>query len=208
MVAGVPAQHLGGTRHVQASLLGGAPARAAGRARAERGRGSPATPPRSCSCATPASCRPPDVDPEAVTSLRAGLRARREVRATLRNQRPDGTGWWNEMHLVPIRDADDVVTHWIATQDDVTDRIEAERQVAYLAHHDTGDRLLVAIAHRLRDHVRIGDLLVRQGGDEFLLVLAGLPGPLRPPRGPAGRPPTSSAPSCARRSTWTGPPDP
>lgn len=169
----------------------------------------------------------PDTDPEAVTSLRTGLRAGREVRATLRNRRPDGTGWWNEMNLVPIRDGDDVITHWVATQNDVTDRIDAERQVAYLAQHDaltglanrrsltehlpaeigragrtgttvallyldldgfkhvndtqghdTGDRLLVAIAQRLRDHVRIGDLLVRQGGDEFLLVLAGLPGPL------------------------------
>ena len=170
----------------------------------------------------------PDADPEAVAALRAGLRAGREVRATLRNQRPDGSRWWNEMNLVPIRDRDDVVTHWVGTQNDVTDRIEAERQVAYLAHHDaltglanrrhltehlpaeigragrtgtsiallyldldgfksvndthgheTGDQLLVAIAGRLREHVRIGDLLVRQGGDEFLLVLSGLPGALQ-----------------------------
>ena len=167
----------------------------------------------------------PDADRGAVDALRAGLRAGREVRATLHNQRPDGTRWWNEMNLVPIRAADDQVTHWIGTQHDVTDRIDAERQVAYLAHHDAltglanrrsltehlpaeigragrtgttvallyldldgfkdvndthghdiGDQLLVAIAQRLREHVRIGDLLVRQGGDEFLLVLSGLPG--------------------------------
>ena len=169
----------------------------------------------------------PDADPAAVDALRAGLRAGREVRATLRNQRPDGTRWWNEMNLVPIRNGDDQITHWVGTQQDVTDRIDAERQVAYLAHHDAltglanrrsltehlpaeigragrtgttvallyldldgfkhvndthghdvGDQLLVAIAQRLREHVRIGDLLVRQGGDEFLLVLSGLPGPL------------------------------
>jgi len=132
------------------------------------------------------------------------------------------------MNLVPIRDGHDVITHWIGTQNDVTDRIDAERQVAYLAYHDaltglanrrsltehlpaeigragrtgstvallyldldgfkhvndtyghdTGDQLLVAIAQRLREHVRIGDLLVRQGGDEFLLVLSGLPGPFQ-----------------------------
>ena len=170
----------------------------------------------------------PDTDPEAVTALHVGLRAGREVRATLRNERPDGSRWWNEMNLVPIRDVHDVITHWIGTQNDVTDRIDAERQVAYLAFHDaltglanrrsltehlpaeigragrtgttiallyldldgfkhvndthghdTGDQLLVAIAQRLREHVRIGDLLVRQGGDEFLLVLSGLPGPLQ-----------------------------
>ena len=168
----------------------------------------------------------PDTDPDTITTLRAGLRAGREVRATLRNQRPDGSRWWNELNLVPIRDRHEVVTHWVCVQHDVTDRIEAEHQVAFLAYHDAltglanrryldehlpaeigragrtgttvallyldldgfkqvndtyghdiGDRLLVAIAQRLREHVRVGDVVVRQGGDEFLLVLAGLPGP-------------------------------
>ena len=37
--------------------------------------------------------------------------------------------------------------------------------------HGAGDELLVAVAHRLRSHVRPGDVVARLGGDEFAVLL-------------------------------------
>ncbi len=45
------------------------------------------------------------------------------------------------------------------------------------AGHDTGDRLLMAVAARLRGVVRDGDTLARLGGDEFTLLLEDVEGP-------------------------------
>ena len=42
--------------------------------------------------------------------------------------------------------------------------------------HATGDRLLAAVAKRLRSVLRDSDLLARQGGDEFIVLLADMSG--------------------------------
>lgn len=41
--------------------------------------------------------------------------------------------------------------------------------------HSTGDALLQAVSHRLRQQVRASDLLCRQGGDEFVLMMSEAP---------------------------------
>jgi diguanylate cyclase (GGDEF)-like protein len=40
--------------------------------------------------------------------------------------------------------------------------------------HATGDRVLVQLAHLLRENSRAGDVLVRHGGEEFVVILPGM----------------------------------
>jgi PAS domain S-box-containing protein len=48
--------------------------------------------------------------------------------AVLRNFRKDGTPFWNELYMSPVRDASGAVTHFIGVQNDVTRRVEAEER--------------------------------------------------------------------------------
>jgi diguanylate cyclase (GGDEF)-like protein/PAS domain S-box-containing protein len=69
----------------------------------------------------------PDTDPAAVTRMRAAVDAGRESREVLLNHRSDGTTWWNECHLAPVVDEHGDVVQYIGVQQDVTERVEAQR---------------------------------------------------------------------------------
>lgn len=43
--------------------------------------------------------------------------------------------------------------------------------------HEAGDRVLIEVAHRVRQHLRAADLVARLGGDEFVVVAGSLSGP-------------------------------
>jgi diguanylate cyclase (GGDEF)-like protein/PAS domain S-box-containing protein len=54
--------------------------------------------------------------------------------------------------------------------------IDGFKEVNDIHGHETGDQLLITLAHRLRDALREGDTLARLGGDEFVAVLTDLGG--------------------------------
>jgi diguanylate cyclase (GGDEF)-like protein len=49
------------------------------------------------------------------------------------------------------------------------------KQVNDLHGHAAGDQVLVALAHILRENTRAGDVLTRHGGEEFVVMLPGMP---------------------------------
>jgi PAS domain S-box-containing protein len=63
----------------------------------------------------------PDLD-----VLRAALREGRECRVVLRNYKKDGTLFWNELTVSPVRDEEGRLKNFIGVQNDVTGRVRAE----------------------------------------------------------------------------------
>lgn len=57
------------------------------------------------------------------------------------------------------------------------------KQVNDTYGHDAGDALLQAVAALLGDHVRSGDIVARHGGEEFFMMLPGIPLPPLEQRG-------------------------
>jgi diguanylate cyclase (GGDEF)-like protein/PAS domain S-box-containing protein len=142
-----------------------------------------------------------------------------------RMTRKDGGTIWVEDSWVVVEDEHAAGRAFQGVVFDITERKLAEREIAFLAHHDkltglpnraffeetlelaisrarrhghgiavldldldnfklvndslghrAGDQLLVQLAERLRETTRDTDLVARQGGDEFLMLLSDLEG--------------------------------
>lgn len=115
---------------------------------------------------------------QALAEIRRGLRDHKEVTAVLRNYRKDGTPFWNDLYLAPIRDDQGDITHFIGVQNDISERKSAESQLAFNISHDvlTGlpnrtlleDRLTQACQFASRYERTLGVLFVDLDG--FKLV--------------------------------------
>ncbi len=69
----------------------------------------------------------PETDPEAVSALRGAIAEAREISLELLNHRKDGSAFWNQLTVSPIRDDAGQVVRFLATQLDVTARRVAEQ---------------------------------------------------------------------------------
>ena len=74
-----------------------------------------------------------ETDPGSVRALGEAVRTGRPTRVVLLNARPDGSRWWNELHLAPVHDADGVLTHLLGFSTDATARVEAEVRLSRLS---------------------------------------------------------------------------
>jgi PAS domain S-box-containing protein len=79
-------------------------------------------------------------DPKAIDVLRRAIAEQRPAGVHLRNYRKDGSPFWNEVHIAPVRDADGNVIRFVGVQVDVTSYREpralaelAERRSSFLA---------------------------------------------------------------------------
>ena len=71
-----------------------------------------------------------DRDQPAVGELRAAVHEGRHCSVVLRNYRKDGTLFWNELSIYPVRDEKRRVTNFVGVQNDITERIRAEEMLS------------------------------------------------------------------------------
>ncbi len=80
----------------------------------------------------------PRTDRTVLDGLRAALEAGEATKAEAVNYRKDGSTYVVEWLITPVRDADGRITHWVATQRDVTERRAYEDRQALMVrelHH-------------------------------------------------------------------------
>lgn len=111
--------------------------------------------------------------------IRSALREKREGQALLRNYRKDGTQFWNELRISPVKDAAGAATtHFVSVINDVSERVNYQRELEYQATHDSltglanrnllNDRITQAIAWAKRQDLAVGLLLLDL--DHFKLI--------------------------------------
>lgn len=67
-----------------------------------------------------------DKEQPALEQLRSAIAAGTDTQVVLRNYRKDGSLFWNEFCLTPVRDATGCLTHFIGIQTDITERKQAQ----------------------------------------------------------------------------------
>ena len=85
-----------------------------------------------------------DTDPAAVEQIRQALRTEQKCQVVLKNYRKNGTPFWNELKISPVRDASGMVTNFIGVQTDITSRVQSE---AALKESETRLRLALNAAN-------------------------------------------------------------
>ena len=74
-----------------------------------------------------------DKDQESLKILKSAIEKGENCRVVLRNYKKDGTLFWNELYIMPITDAEGLVTNFIGIQEDITDRKKEEEERQHLS---------------------------------------------------------------------------
>jgi len=77
-----------------------------------------------------------DSDPLAVESMRQAIAQGKPATVEIVNYRKDGTQFWNQLRLAPVKDHDGEVTHYAGMQTDVSQRKQEELDTARRANYD------------------------------------------------------------------------
>jgi PAS domain S-box-containing protein len=106
--------------------------------------------------------RGPETDVAAVTELRDAFSAGRSCRILVKNYRKDGTTFWNDMQAAPLLDPVGRITHYVAVQTDVTERVRSGKLTARHLEEFAAERTkeLETVLARVEDRRRFTETVL------------------------------------------------
>ena len=88
----------------------------------------------------------PEGERKDMHAITAALREQREGKAIVRNFRKDGSSYWSELFVAPVRDdGDGPVSHFVVAQYDISTVMRFEQELEFQSRHD----ILTGLANRL-----------------------------------------------------------
>ena len=111
-------------------------------------------------------------DQHNIEEISAALREQREGHAVLRNFRKDGSGYWNDLFISPVRDDSGTIVNFVVAQYDISAVMRYEAELEYQARHDA----LTGLANRnlLTERLERAISNARHGGTELWVVFVDL----------------------------------
>lgn len=111
-------------------------------------------------------------DHQNIEEISAALREQREGHAVLRNYRKDGTGYWNDLFISPVRDDSGAIVNFVVAQYDISAVMRYEAELEYQARHDA----LTGLANRNLLHERLARAIAnaRHGASALWVVFLDL----------------------------------
>jgi diguanylate cyclase (GGDEF)-like protein/PAS domain S-box-containing protein len=111
-----------------------------------------------------------DDEQAGLEEIRSALREQRSANAIFRSYHKDGTLFWNDMYVAPVKDGADKVTHFVTALYDITEMKRYEAELEHQARHHTltglvnrnvlRDRLSQAIVYGARYNHQVWVLFV------------------------------------------------
>ena len=111
-------------------------------------------------------------DHQNIEEISAALREKREGHAVLRNYRKDGTGYWNDLFISPVRDETGEIVNFVVAQYDISAIMRYKAELEYQARHDA----LTGLANRnlLTERLERAISSARHSGTELWVVFVDL----------------------------------
>ncbi|MEW6690693.1 MAG: EAL domain-containing protein, partial [Pseudomonadota bacterium] len=119
-----------------------------------------------------------DRDQPELVALVAAVRDERPHRAVLRSYRKDGTLYWTEVHVAPVRNEQGAASHFVTVLNDISEARRYQDELAHKANYDSltnlANRNLLCdrVAHAITrgQRYKAGIALCVIGLDEFRLI--------------------------------------